>query len=422
MNKKLLLISFLSFLSIGLVCFAFGVNFALAVGTDNVSGWAWSSTIGWISFNGANYGVHVCTGDSDSHAGCGAGSDGKMVGYAWSSNIGWIKFDPVGPYPSSPSQAAQVDASGNITGWARACAGAANADCSGGTNLQAGGWDGWIKLSNATIDFTLSPAEFHGYAWGSDVIGWVSFNCAEGGASGGNICGQSNYKVITTYGKPRVSNLSVTPYDQCSPPAKYQFSWTYLGSAGTFDHAQLQIDDKSNFSDCASGSGCEINRTITATSLGIPLGSPAIQDVSLAYHTSYYWRVKVWDSYGRSSDWATGSSFAALDHFYPDIAIAGFSWSSAKPAQDEAVRFANNGKCYGTGNTEAACGWSWTIPGATYVAPSNSTAKEPVVKFNSLGDKSISVRATDPDGLWCEASKSLKVSVKLPKWKEITPF
>ena len=61
---------------------------AVSAGEDhNMSGYAWSSNIGWISFNctnddtcsTVNYGVHK-------------DEDGTIVGYAWSSNIGWIRF------------------------------------------------------------------------------------------------------------------------------------------------------------------------------------------------------------------------------------------------------------------------------------------------------------------------------------------
>src|SRR3989344_6003814 len=49
-----------------------------------LTGYAWSSNIGWISFrgtakNGFPYGV-VLEDDKD------------LTGYAWSSNIGWVKF------------------------------------------------------------------------------------------------------------------------------------------------------------------------------------------------------------------------------------------------------------------------------------------------------------------------------------------
>ncbi|MBP7804852.1 MAG: hypothetical protein KA052_01355 [Candidatus Pacebacteria bacterium] len=40
----------------------------------------------------------------------------------------------------------------------------------------------------------MVTGDMHGYAW-SDTVGWISLNCAEGGATGGSICPTSNYKV-----------------------------------------------------------------------------------------------------------------------------------------------------------------------------------------------------------------------------------
>jgi hypothetical protein len=42
-----------------------------------------------------------------------------------------------------------------------------------------------------------------GNAWGSDVVGWISFNCNAGGPTQNNICTTSSYKVtFTTTGSP----------------------------------------------------------------------------------------------------------------------------------------------------------------------------------------------------------------------------
>ena len=112
---------------------------------DNVIGWAWSDNIGWISLNCTNtsscatsdYGVTVNP------------VNGGMTGYAWSDNIGWIQFNGL------------VNLStGAVSGWASAL----SAD-----NL---GWDGKIDLSG----ITLSGTSFSGFAWGSDVVGWVDFS------------------------------------------------------------------------------------------------------------------------------------------------------------------------------------------------------------------------------------------------------
>ena len=78
------------FLLIIFVVFGFFIFGKVNAGTtDNVSGWAWSENIGWISFNNTtgggttNYGVNINP------------STGVFSGYAWSENIGWIDFGPI---------------------------------------------------------------------------------------------------------------------------------------------------------------------------------------------------------------------------------------------------------------------------------------------------------------------------------------
>ena len=147
-------------------------SFVVFAGTEhNMSGWAWSSTIGWISFN--------CTNDSScatSNYGVHKNADGALTGHAWSSNIGWIQFGGLSGFPTggSAQQNAQV-AGSNLTGWVRACAGAATGDCSTMTS-RADGWDGWISLSGVGYGVTQSGNNFTGFAWGSNVVGWVDWN------------------------------------------------------------------------------------------------------------------------------------------------------------------------------------------------------------------------------------------------------
>ena len=151
-----------------------------------VSGWAWSETIGWVSFS--------CTNDSS----CGTSNYGVSVsaatgdfsGYAWSENIGWINLAPLSGYPSVPNHGARLEADDTVTGWARACAGTVNGDCTGASRTD--GWNGWVKLSKDTSDsgasygVTVAPATgvFSSYAWGSDVVGWIDFAPISAGANG----------------------------------------------------------------------------------------------------------------------------------------------------------------------------------------------------------------------------------------------
>ncbi|MEK7552999.1 MAG: hypothetical protein AAB505_02755 [Patescibacteria group bacterium] len=157
-----------------------------ASGSTSLSGFAWSSNIGWISFKGS--------GPDYSYSVVRSGS--YLRGFAWSSNIGWISFnDNTGAPPGSiaPTQAAGVyfpigSANPNqLAGWARACA-VFESGCSGTLKPESdlGGWDGWISFFR-TDDGTLggdpvygvalnpSTSRFEGFAWGDSVIGWIDF-------------------------------------------------------------------------------------------------------------------------------------------------------------------------------------------------------------------------------------------------------
>ena len=189
-----------------------------AAETDNfVLGWAWSDTIGWISLtcdhsndgtpspnnrntcNASNYQVKVAPFLA-----------GKFSGYAWADSVGWIKFDPpadstTGTYPENPQFSAQLASSAvssgagkgkvEIQGWIRACTVFANpSSCSGALSTNAGGWDGWIKMSDTTNPsqsgscpgvagsgpyetcLTSDYRHLDGYGWGGGVVGWVQFD------------------------------------------------------------------------------------------------------------------------------------------------------------------------------------------------------------------------------------------------------
>jgi hypothetical protein len=159
------------------------LSFASAGTEHNLTGWAWSSNIGWISFNCTNVSVASCSGVN---YGVTINASSTLNGFAWSPNIGWIQFGcPLGVtclsgFPSG-SGTYSVDAEKNgstLRGWARALS---NGD----------GWDGWISLggTNHTIVASTSGA-FLGYGWGSDVVGWTSFDIA--GADGVRLGGAAN--------------------------------------------------------------------------------------------------------------------------------------------------------------------------------------------------------------------------------------
>ncbi|HRY62257.1 MAG TPA: hypothetical protein P5056_00570 [Candidatus Paceibacterota bacterium] len=224
-KKHLLLLTLLS------IVFAPGLYFshndpipAIAQsGSNKLSGWAWSSNVGWISFNSddcttsANFINNACGGNGikklvDSSGtpityGVTLDSSNNLVGYAWNPDLGYIYFggdsDNAGGIESAPeAPKTWARLSGNavnsqITGWARACSVFASG-CNGAlkSNIQRGDWDGWIKMSDdaGTIKYgayikdiaTNGQKIFGGFAWGggsnpamsssAQFPGWINFD------------------------------------------------------------------------------------------------------------------------------------------------------------------------------------------------------------------------------------------------------
>ena len=133
--------------------------------TTQITGYAWSDTIGWISLN--------CSTDTN---GCAtpagnwglSASNGTITGYAWSDNVGWISATATG-CPSgtcTPTITITGTSTYALSGWLKAIA------------ADNKGWDGWISLSGASPNYGVSAnsCNLAGDAWGSDVVGWIDFS------------------------------------------------------------------------------------------------------------------------------------------------------------------------------------------------------------------------------------------------------
>ncbi|MBP6908468.1 MAG: hypothetical protein KBB75_01430 [Candidatus Pacebacteria bacterium] len=153
-----------AFLSLALFVVG-GQHFVQAKTGDNLFGYAWSSNIGWISFNNCTTtSASSCTGNP--YGVTMNENNGNLSGEAWSSNIGWISFNETSGCPVSgcTTQPKVNPGNGTFSGWARALS-------------HGGGWDGWINLSGATMGANnggIRPVS--GFVWGADVVGWVDMS------------------------------------------------------------------------------------------------------------------------------------------------------------------------------------------------------------------------------------------------------
>lgn len=118
----------------------------VAAQSDDLDGYAWSETTGWVNARAADGGVtlHLT----------------HLSGFAWAENIGWIKLgaDGSGPYANdSPADwGVNRDVAGVLSGYA---------------------WSetvGWVNFAPNDGGVTVDPvtSALDGFAWAENV-GWI---------------------------------------------------------------------------------------------------------------------------------------------------------------------------------------------------------------------------------------------------------
>ncbi len=236
--KKNLLTYFLAIFVI-ITGFFVSVHTAQASSTDNIYGWGWSDTIGWISFNNCSDPAvaSTCLGQS---YGVKYDTTGDVTGYAWSDTIGWIQFGGLGGFPGVGGQAHIDTTTGQMTGWAKAISLENPND-----NEFSSDWaDGWISLSGLASNGAKSPygisfnmtsglPNANSFAWGSNVLGWITFGQVKLKTT---LVTTLDPKIILTVTELNASNVPVNVTGGTTPPpnkASATSTTTVSGSDGT---------------------------------------------------------------------------------------------------------------------------------------------------------------------------------------------
>lgn len=426
---------------------------------DNVYGWAWAENIGWISFNCLN--DYDGNGTRESHctdAGYASNygvdidpSNGNFLStsYAWSDNIGWIWFAPTDTPPgeAGPNPARLNLGINEVSGWARACAGAVNANCTGGANPAAGGWDGWIKLRGVTqggqsygVTFNPFPPapestpQFEGWAWGDSVVGWISFNRVNcdtdrnGFSNGLGDCPTagaqiSNYKVMT--------NLNQAPDQPTTNPNE---SWGYCGgdpsvntrTTLTLNWSVFSDDDPGDYQQAYKIKIDGTSHQVTGGGSSYTVNPDDFSGVSFDWGTLHSWQVMVQDNNGNWSDWSGANSFTMPIHQAPDPS---FSATPANPPAGVEVSFDEESKCYYAAGVEYDCyiepnpygigvsySWDFDDNGST----DDTTKGDTTYTYTTRADYTARLSITDDVGT-CSASQPIYVRLPLPTWREVPP-
>jgi len=444
-------------LSFSIVYYEFGfrqnIKISNADASNNVSGFAWSSNIGWVSFNCTN--DNTC--DTPNHN-YGVSIDpvtGNFSGYAWSPSVGWIDFAPTSGYPAVPNIGAHYNsATGVVTGWAK---------------ILTLGANGWLKMSDDSVTvwngkgvkINSTTGDLSGYAWNGNAtsdtqsgIGWLSFNCSNEIPA----CSGTNYKVVANINNPptvtdlTAPNWNYTQASTNSLRANLQFNFVDSdnGSYGSAYEIIVKKADDTLVLDTGKCTGyqtpsadCKIDNTICmrngltgCINPGDCVCQYALDESKLEYGKSYKWSVQVWDnnnvasaltSYNTNPDTDNDDgvvpTFTTYKHKFPEVSA---TYSPTKPNLGEAVKFTDTSKTFLTAQPTTAvscsnperCSWLWTVPNGATI--NDSATSTPTIIFNNTGSNNVILIVTDLiDHYYSKAIITVNVNAQLPKWKEV---
>jgi hypothetical protein len=248
-------------LSLFIIISFFSAGSVSAANDTQMYGWSWSDTTGWIRLNS-------CAGYdqvSNTNTGCSSGGQyavtintdtGAMSGYGWSSNLGWIAFSP-SSCGAAPTATAVKDAGGVITSYRLTGIAHIVSMVSAPWNISkySGGYNGCVYLDSASmpsnpcnISFGVNflgipvgnPTSYDGggFAWGAGGSSSAGANCANAGntssAWGGlswirfdGIFSNSKAKIISQNLSPEVTlSLDGVFNTSCSDSSTVTLRWT----------------------------------------------------------------------------------------------------------------------------------------------------------------------------------------------------
>jgi hypothetical protein len=443
-----------------------------------VSGWAWSQNIGWISFSGENDHNAAVPGVQPSPIKYGSFINKDTFafsGYAW-SNIGWITFNRslTGGPPSAPAYPNHLAQYSPIAeeffGWMRAISVCASFPCAPGNSE---GWDGWIRLNrdiappptldepgvDYLVDYDKITEEFRGWAWGSKVVDWISFNCDTD--PGCDPLTEDHFVTANLSAPPVAWDLAQTPNYvdlenfEISPPF-HRFTWQFFDAedGSVLTRYRLQIYRDSTFSlasydplwdaDISFGPGALTSPFDTFRDVQVTTAS--LTSFDIRYNTTYYWRIEVFDAGGQGSGWTyppspfqaspdkvgPGTSFTTALHIYP---TADFNFFPAEPSEGEEITFVQNATCYDISNSVISCPatagnykWDFDYIGGVFTVPYDATGPIVAHTYDTVGTDClggpgycVAFEITDQDGLTTRVEKNISIKKPLPQFRERAP-
>lgn len=218
---------------------------------------------------------------------------------------------------------------------------------------------------------------------------------------------------------PGVSSPSVTspgsqPGSWCVNDNQWIISWVFNDPGDTQSAYEVQVATDSGFGNIVNQSGKAFSSSTQYTV------SSGLQHNS----TTYWYRVRVWDSIDQVSGWSVAQNFTTLNNPYPSVTPSGTTPPPplSVPA-NSVVGFVSNAQCFNSAGATTPCSsWFWNFGDSV-----TATSENPAHTYDvSLVNTQVTVlhRATDAAGQFCESSELLDIGAAqpLPDWREVGPL
>lgn len=442
--------TFLSFLIISAIFLLWPKSEARASINENIRGWAYNSSYGYISMNCLDddfagtftftfpfyFNILPC---SFSQHGVNLDTNNNFSGQAWNSILGFIDFEgndaPDNAFAincQSPCLAADNcsacynENTGRVHGWAKIVSSSI-----------------WIKLDDATAapetritNYTNSnPGIFSGYA-STTISGTsypISFNC-----SNDNSCALNRYGV--RIGPLEIRQLTApnwSPQQACDSRAPYKAALTWNRRSGQQSAYQVVVSTSN------STSTSDVILNVTASS------SANQHNINgLNRNTVYYWFLRLWDADGVATPWRQFDTISALSikdiltdnnvwnatrgnsktftTYKHDFPLPLFTYSPSPVIIATSTYFTSNSSYYNDSDTlqpcpgVTPCTYEWSVVGDNDAVITTPTSIMPDIVFARAATSTVWLKVIN-DSFSCSTSTSFKATYNLPIWKEIKP-
>lgn len=463
----------LIFLSLILIMFSisFGSqkHFAFAGTDDKVSGWAWNSGVGWISFNSTGCDADcnsascstdaVCPPAGTSFANYGVSispTTGNFSGYAWNDNVGWISFVENGSaVPGFYDFNTNCSGTCNNTNSCTACYKSSDNKVYGWAKILSMEDNGWIKFTNTVAtpyDTKIVSGEMSGWAYnegtGGAGIGWISFNAKDCDTnSDGTIdnvnCGAgaiSDYKVSANLNAPPIISDFTAPNlgnntqicekttiltadikwkyndDSLADGSAYQIDVT--GSDGESFHTGKCLKSNGDTGVCIIDFNDNPNQFCLDENAYCTFTLDETIFPEMDYGVTYNWTITVWDDVDAQSS-QSGTPFTTHLSEFPTLDITHLPLE-INAGQD--IQFKSGAK-YHDGFTwvacdDAHCDYFWEEISGSNANIATDDEIDTIINFNTATVSTIQFTVTDANSYSCSGTSDSDIKQKLPKWIE----